>query len=227
MTHAIETLYNGYRFRSRTEARWAVFMDAVGVHYEYEAQGYELPVVGRYLPDFYISEWNAFVEVKGEQPNQRDMQCAAFLAATKLTPVFMFFGPVGPWNRRPLTVGDLSVESACLAYYRRQKEDVRVDELARKLSEKSLQPYLECRQAITEMAKDDSLTSHELLGPDVTCDWVECEGCARVRIGPPGGGARAFCACTAPRWSRSTTRLLDAYVKARSARFEHGEGWRP
>jgi hypothetical protein len=28
---AIETLYRGYRFRSRTEARWAVFFDGVGL----------------------------------------------------------------------------------------------------------------------------------------------------------------------------------------------------
>ena len=30
---AIETRYNGYRFRSRTEARWAVFFDAFGIRY--------------------------------------------------------------------------------------------------------------------------------------------------------------------------------------------------
>ena len=28
---AIETVYKGYRFRSRLEARWAVFFDACGV----------------------------------------------------------------------------------------------------------------------------------------------------------------------------------------------------
>ena len=28
---AIETEYNGYKFRSRLEARWAVFFDALGV----------------------------------------------------------------------------------------------------------------------------------------------------------------------------------------------------
>ena len=30
---AIETEYNGYRFRSRLEARWAVFFDALGIEY--------------------------------------------------------------------------------------------------------------------------------------------------------------------------------------------------
>lgn len=47
----IETEYNGYRFRSRLEARWAVFFDALEIPYEYEAQGYTLDGVP-YLPDF-------------------------------------------------------------------------------------------------------------------------------------------------------------------------------
>lgn len=39
---AIETLYNGYKFRSRLEARWAVFFDAVGSKWEYEKEGFDL-----------------------------------------------------------------------------------------------------------------------------------------------------------------------------------------
>ncbi len=36
---AIDTVYNGYKFRSRLEARWAVFFDAAGIKYEYEPEG--------------------------------------------------------------------------------------------------------------------------------------------------------------------------------------------
>ena len=50
----IETEYNGYRFRSRLEARWAVFVDAAGIGDEYEPEGFELYDGTRYLPDFYI-----------------------------------------------------------------------------------------------------------------------------------------------------------------------------
>jgi hypothetical protein len=49
---AIETQYKGYRFRSRLEARWAVFFDAVGLNFEYEKEGFDLGEVGYYLPDF-------------------------------------------------------------------------------------------------------------------------------------------------------------------------------
>ena len=61
---AIETVYKGYRFRSRLEARWAVFFDACRIEYEYETEGFELPNGERYLPDFYLPEYKWHVEVK-------------------------------------------------------------------------------------------------------------------------------------------------------------------
>lgn len=59
---AIETEYKGYRFRSRLEARWAVFFETIGYRWEYEPEGFELPS-GRYLPDFFVEEGGYF-EVK-------------------------------------------------------------------------------------------------------------------------------------------------------------------
>lgn len=60
---AIETAYAGYRMRSRLEAKWAAFFDAERIKWDYECEGFELPS-GRYLPDFWLPEWNSFVEVK-------------------------------------------------------------------------------------------------------------------------------------------------------------------
>jgi hypothetical protein len=51
---AIETEYAGYRFRSRLEARWAVFFTLAGYRWEYEPEGFELPGGMRYLPDFRV-----------------------------------------------------------------------------------------------------------------------------------------------------------------------------
>lgn len=62
---AIETRYAGCRFRSRLEARWAVFFDALGIAWEYEPQGFHIPPSPfggddlqhpgwNYLPDFYL-----------------------------------------------------------------------------------------------------------------------------------------------------------------------------
>ena len=74
---AIETEYKGYRFRSRLEARWAVFFDACGVKWEYEPEGYDLGDGTYYLPDFllhgvtvnhatYAENCDIYVEVKGQ-----------------------------------------------------------------------------------------------------------------------------------------------------------------
>lgn len=73
---AIETYYNGYRFRSRLEAKWAVFFDALGVDYEYEPEGFKLQNKECYLPDFKVKchgvrgrsdeePFDLFIEVKG------------------------------------------------------------------------------------------------------------------------------------------------------------------
>ena len=53
---AIETSYAGCRFRSRTEARVAVMLDAAGLPWEYEPEGFET-TCGRYLPDFRVTLW--------------------------------------------------------------------------------------------------------------------------------------------------------------------------
>lgn len=61
---AIDTVYNGYRFRSRLEARWAVFFDTLGIEYEYEPEGFDLGEAGWYLPDFYLRKQNLWLEIK-------------------------------------------------------------------------------------------------------------------------------------------------------------------
>jgi len=59
----IETRYAGCRFRSRLEARWAVFMDELGVPYAYEPEAYNLDGMA-YLPDFWLPRQECWVEVK-------------------------------------------------------------------------------------------------------------------------------------------------------------------
>jgi hypothetical protein len=61
----IETRYMGYRFRSRLEARWAVFFQTLGVQWEYEPEGFDLGD-GYYLPDFRVQcgEVTHWYEVK-------------------------------------------------------------------------------------------------------------------------------------------------------------------
>ena len=78
---AIETYYNGYRFRSRLEARWAVFFDAVGIRYEYEHEGFEMGGV-KYLPDFYLPDADRWIEIKGKKLSKDEVEkCSLFCEA--------------------------------------------------------------------------------------------------------------------------------------------------
>ena len=80
----IETYYNGYRFRSRLEARWAVLFDALGIEYEYEPEGYEFPNGMKYLPDFVLHGGKErcpdplYVEVKGKMTEKDAEKIKAF-----------------------------------------------------------------------------------------------------------------------------------------------------
>jgi hypothetical protein len=68
----LQTKYNGVLYRSRTEARWAVFFDVAGIRVEYEPEGYRLESVD-YLPDFYAPDLNVFFEVKGTRPTDQEV----------------------------------------------------------------------------------------------------------------------------------------------------------
>jgi hypothetical protein len=59
------TSYNGILFRSRLEARWAVFMDSLNVRYIYEPECYNINKC-LYVPDFYIPSLECFLEIKPE-----------------------------------------------------------------------------------------------------------------------------------------------------------------
>ena len=92
---AIETYYAGCWFRSRLEARWAVFFDALSIRWEYEPQGYVLD--GRpYLPDFrLITDGPAFVEVKPDGTDEFEGEhvylCQALAHSTN-HPVLLLIG---------------------------------------------------------------------------------------------------------------------------------------
>jgi hypothetical protein len=94
---AIETQYAGHRFRSRLEARWAVFFNTLGIKWHYEEEGYELPS-GRYLPDFrlesgaLIGQSDLWVEVKGRFSHRdfiRTIRAAIELPSLMSSPVVL------------------------------------------------------------------------------------------------------------------------------------------
>lgn len=86
----IPTQYKGYTFRSRTEARWAVFFDTLGWKWQYEAEGYSLPS-GYYLPDFYFPDVYIFAEVKGKEFTElEELKCKELSHLTFKTGTYEF-----------------------------------------------------------------------------------------------------------------------------------------
>lgn len=108
---AIPTRYAGCHFRSRLEARWAVFFDCLGITWEYEPQGFEAtwrldPCLHgaplRYLPDFWLPDLRTFVEVKGSLTDTeawRFLNAAASISANRGGgcgdgPIVVALGPI-------------------------------------------------------------------------------------------------------------------------------------
>ena len=101
----IETYYKGYRFRSRLEARWAVFFDAMGIKYEYEPEGFKTSVdlnTFCYLPDFYFPDNDCYGEVKGRlSALKKDSEKIAWCIDYQNTPVsngLVLLGQIPYWE---------------------------------------------------------------------------------------------------------------------------------
>ncbi len=101
----IETTWDGFRFRSRTEARWAVALTYWDVKWEYEKEGYDINGEW-YLPDFWLPSidptcaaagWGQWLEIK---PNREltDEQSALYDATAKITGHRMLVACGHPWD---------------------------------------------------------------------------------------------------------------------------------
>lgn len=226
---AIETAYHGCKFRSRKEARWAVFMDHLGIPWEYEPQGYVVDGVP-YLPDFLIhpgTEQAFWFEVKGQHPTRDEIAKAAGLAEGTGMRTFLYFGPVelpGPGLSR-ITTFDEFFETADIRYQWHNEHGWIYNGTEAFKWELGLAP--------TAFRFD----SGDFPGPERQRRepksgfwwWMDCPHCGHITLkqhgqvlGCPGRTAEEAVSDT-PRFAHETPRLQAAYRAARSARFEHGE----
>lgn len=104
------TLYNGIRFRSRLEARWAVFLNTLGFRgLTYEP---EVPGFSGYLPDFEVPA--AYVEVKpiswlkaDTRQRHADLDKWASLVRHSQKALWVCLGEPGVWHNGKLETGTL------------------------------------------------------------------------------------------------------------------------
>lgn len=92
---ALVTEYAGVRFRSRLEARTAVFMDSVNIKWKYEVFTCRFPPEcdkSSYTPDFFLPELQLFVEIKPAFPHIDEMKACEDFVKTTGTPIILLFG---------------------------------------------------------------------------------------------------------------------------------------
>jgi len=97
---AIPTLYNGISYRSRLEARWALYFDLINYNFEYELEGYDLGRFGWYLPDFYLinTKQNCYIEIKPTMPDKPYLRKLYEFAKLINDPFYIAVGSPSPEN---------------------------------------------------------------------------------------------------------------------------------
>lgn len=88
---SIPQIHRGITFRSRTEARWAEFFHLTETPFVYENEGYQLGPYW-YVPDFWLPDGEAFLEVKGIAPSTTEQMKAHLLARQSERPVVIACG---------------------------------------------------------------------------------------------------------------------------------------
>jgi hypothetical protein len=220
---AIETRYAGCNFRSRLEARWAVFFDALGIRWEYEPQGFVGAYGAPYLPDFLLPDVNPqhahqqtiddapechglYVEVKGSDDHLiRDESKIVEAIEWKATPVchgLLLLGAV------PRVDGNVAQVTHSMLSWRKGIQSMLV-QFARVPSNCG-STWCWGVNAPHLLAYGSGYTSDESL-PNHTTTFAQVRQCAHIEY---RGKVIRDRPVHAP--------IADAYNAARSARFEHG-----
>lgn len=228
---AIPTRYKGYHFRSRLEARWAVWFDAMEIAFRYEPEGFGLGDAGNYLPDFWLPDLSLWAEIKPLRKDTREEQnkCRALVIATG-KPVAMLFDEFCPLSCDPpdfevLGSNRLWVPEGHPNYYANEKDGVHwIDGCCE---------WAECPVC--------GRVGFAHCGQHPACSCV-CDSGKTVqrffKFGEGGGRLETYCQtcgynCTwkekEPAFPHKTWKtgrsgkILRAYEAARSARFEFGK----
>jgi len=125
---SIETKFQGYHFRSRLEARWAVFFNKLGIDFWYEPEGYEFNGM-RYLPDFYLPQVGMIAEVKPSLLTVSERSKAERLCLHLDKPIVLLVGPpdfkvydcLWKWADGEIVSDDVLLDVDC--HYRRYYQD--------------------------------------------------------------------------------------------------------
>lgn len=207
MIKPIETRYDGYRFRSRLEARWAVFFNSLGIDYQYEPEGFELPNGRRYLPDFKVKCWGCrgaiydkpfdlYIEVKGDMTYDDAIRIKSFVGEQK-----RIFDDNGEWVGGYIDVGFPVLIVGNIPNI----------EESYQLSESSI---FHCYDSMNDIAIYPF--NYETIDGDFFGAYPAVRGNKFYLWGDDSNYIDGS--------AEDSYRMVKAYQKAREARFEYGEG---
>lgn len=222
----IETVYNGYRFRSRLEARWAVFFDAAGIKYQYEPEGF---TDGKnfYLPDFYFPEDNLYGEVKGsEEQYKKDISkmCAVITDTSRIKKIAVFgeipmtnndvfFIPIMYWDTLD---DDITIKYKPIVGYSKHGASINTGWVSPRLTPSLC--YMKTRKDIDKQNIPLNPYTVELLEHKIRSMERECFGQRIIN-----GENIELIKCQNYVGFGNDGYLRIMLEKARQARFEHGE----
>ena len=235
----IETIYGNYRFRSRLEARWAVFFDVAGIEWRYEPEGFDLSEVQVpyepkdpelttpplwYLPDFYLPKQGYWIEIKAQRPSPREVFMMRRLVMGTGKEGFIFWGDI----RMPAEImrshrSEDFIDPSAWGYSRHEQP------LSWSYSDLDFEELLDPGFAKAAPYPKVSSSTHN--------QWCVCPRCGLLGITSYGNARFLKCGCIRlgreggdyeeeivdqldPYYTDQAPRLIEAYTAARQARFE-------
>jgi hypothetical protein len=204
----IETIYDGYKFRSRLEARWAVFFNAANIEYRYEPEGF-VGIGGEpYLPDFYLPKFGVYAEVKGTEEDL--YKCSVKIGEC------IDFGASDISEKGLLLLGNIPYKADSFPYFPLLTWECGVIVRTAVFDIYGKEPYLyrsDCEyDCDIEHMYFNGIGLPRIEGAVATCDIPE-----GVTLSPRYVSAEYSGVCSEPYF------INECYKKARQARFEHGE----
>ncbi len=90
------TTYKDHIFRSRLKAKWARFLEALGITWSYEEKGYDLSGE-EYFPDFWLPAFGCWLKIRGTQPTTDYLQRIARFVEEKQQICCLLWGDLYPY----------------------------------------------------------------------------------------------------------------------------------
>jgi hypothetical protein len=208
MSRPIETRYKGYRFRSRLEARWAVFFDALGIDYRYEPEGFDLNGLF-YLPDFYLptEQPGSWIEVKPEIPRDAEGWSSLLRRLFELSKfqrehAIAILGDPYPGEYKLFFVG-----------YIRETDELIIPRIDKYAEQEIVFAESDCGAIhLAHVCPPNVDSPNTIRIRDIIRDCRDPTRCVMHIYGD-----------SAPRMAQKCPDLFKAFSRARAARFEYGE----